>query len=111
MNYKTIKAGQRIKGGVNAKNISEDLKQKEKRKNNNIAETDGKNRQYIINLILENIKAGKTEEQALEIAINDEVAKKFEYLENNGLNKKECFRNWSRGYASSKNKKNKNFVR
>lgn len=100
--HKTIKAGERIKGGINASNTFRQINNQPKKLN-----SDSENRKYIINLILENIKAGKTEEETLDIAMADERAKAFDYLEKNGLNKRQCFYNWSKSYAMNLKKNNK----
>ena len=79
------------------------IKSRTEKESNKELRTDGDFRKYIINLIIENIQAGKSEEEALQIALNDEISKKFEYLEKQGLDIKQCFRNWERGYAKSRN--------
>lgn len=71
--------------------------------------TDGDNRRYIIRLIVNNIRSGKTEEEALDIALNDKVSKSFSYLEKNGLDKRECFRNWFTSYLKLQEKQQKVF--
>lgn len=102
--HKTIKTGERIQGGLNADNAFRQINKQPKKLN-----SDAENRKYIIDLILENVKAGKTEEEALDIAMADERAKTFDYLEKNGLNKRQCFYNWSKSYAmnSQRNTKGK----
>lgn len=87
-----------------------DIELKKDMKANKKEPTDGDSRNYIIKLMEENIKNGKTEEEAIEIAMNDIVAERFNYLEKNGLNKKECFRNWIRGYLKTKERKMPDFL-
>ncbi len=74
----------------------------EKREKERKLTSDSENRKYITELILKNIKDGKTQEDALDIALSDEVAKSFDYLEKNGLNKRECFKNWVKNYEKNK---------
>ena len=107
MKHKTIKTGEKIKGGINADNIF-----REKNRIPKPLNRDSENRKYIKKLIIENIKAGKTKEEALDIAMSDERAKEFDYLEKNGLNKRQCFYNWAKGYKENLEKNNKgNFYR
>ena len=60
------------------------------------------NRKYVMDTVLENMSNGMTEEDALDIIMKDSIVQKFKYLEANGCNIKECFRNWVRGYKIQK---------
>ena len=52
------------------------------------------NRHYVMDKIFEYIKEGKSEEEALDLIMQDEIVKEFEYLTKNGLNLRTCFSNW-----------------
>lgn len=65
---------------------------------------DTKNRRYVVNKILENMKNGLTEEETLDLIMKDKIVEQFKYLENNGCNIKKCFINWARGYKNKKEK-------
>lgn len=105
--YKDRKNIFKKEDGYRIRKIDIDL-QKEKSAGK-VETTDGDNRRYIIRLIVNNIKSGKTEEEALDIALSDEVAKSFGYLEKNGLDKRECFRNWFTSYLRLQEKEKKVF--
>ena len=47
---------------------------------------------------------GMTEDDSLELIMQDKIVEQFKYLENNGCNIKNCFRNWARGYKNRKEK-------
>lgn len=48
-------------------------------------------------------------DEAVEIALKDDVAKKFEYLTKNGLDIKQCFKNWAEAYIKNRKKPYRNF--
>lgn len=64
--------------------------------NRTIGSDDTYNRDYVVRTIVKYIKDGLPEEEALDKIMNDPIVKKFEYLSNNGLNIRECFRDWTR---------------
>ena len=68
---------------------------------------DAKNRRYVMKKIIAYINSGLSEEEALQKIMEDEVANHFDYLEKNGLDKKQCFRNW----IKNKNIQPKNKIR
>ena len=93
----------KITPGVTIDNIA----YREELKRNSVAgikTNDTKNRQYVINTIIENISKGMTEEEALDSIMQNDIVHEFEYLKNNGCNLKECFKNWIRGYISRRGK-------
>lgn len=94
--------------GLSAQNAQHYIIKKERYEQRKNQQTDGDNRRYIISLIQKNIEQGKTMDEAVEIALKDDVAKKFEYLTKNGLDIKQCFKNWAEAYISKHNKKYRN---
>lgn len=64
--------------------------------NRTIGSNDTYNRDYVVRTIVKDIKGGLSEEEALDKIMNDPIIKKFEYLSKNGLDIKECFRDWAR---------------
>ena len=59
-------------------------------------EQDRKNRKEVKEKIYEYMKNGKSQEEAVGLVLQDkEITKKFKYLENNGINLRQCFINWT----------------
>lgn len=93
----------RITPGVTIDNIARNIEVR----NSSVAgiiRDDTKNRTYVINKILDNMSNGMTEDDSLELIMQDKIVEQFKYLENNGCNIKNCFRNWARGYKNRKEK-------
>lgn len=93
----------RITPGVTIDNIARNIEVR----NSSVAgiiSDDTKNRTYVINKILDNMSNGMTEDDSLELIMQDKIVEQFKYLENNGCNIKNCFRNWARGYKNRKEK-------
>ena len=63
-------------------------------KNRTIGSNDTYNRKYVAKTIAENIQNGLSEE-ALDKIMQDPIVKEFEYLTKNGLNLRECFKDWA----------------
>ncbi len=64
-------------------------------KNRTIGSNDTYNRKYVAKTIAENIQNGLSEEEALDKIMKDPIVKEFEYLTKNGLNLRECFKDWA----------------
>ena len=91
--HKVLKAGEKNFGGTNASIAASSIKGKNHKQKIN---SDTENRKYIKNLILQKMEEGKTEEEALDIAMADEVAKEFDYFDKYKIDKREAFRDWVR---------------
>lgn len=89
--------------------ISEYINRDIRRRNEDTNIDDNKNRKYVKIKINEYIQSGLSEEEALDKIMKDDIVNKFEYLTENGLNIRECFRNWARAYV--KENKGKDFTR
>ena len=62
----------------------------------NKTEQDRKNRKEVKEKIYEYMKNGKSQEEAVDLVLQDkEITEKFKYLENNGVNLRQCFINWT----------------
>ena len=94
--------------GLTAQKTQQYIIEKDRYEQRKNQQTDGDYRRYITSLIQKNIEQGKTMDEAVEIALKDDVAKKFEYLTKNGLDIKQCFKNWAEAYISKHNKKYRN---
>ena len=55
---------------------------------------DTQNRDYVARTGVKYIKEGLSEEEALDKMMNDDIVKEFKYLKNNGLDIRNCFKNW-----------------
>lgn len=64
--------------------------------NRTIGSDDTYNRDYVVRTIVNDIKNGLSEEKALDKIMKDPIIKQFEYLSKNGLNIRECFKDWAR---------------
>lgn len=64
--------------------------------NRTIGSDDTYNRDYVVRTIVNDIKNGLSEEEALDKIMKDPIIKQFEYLSKNGLNIRECFKDWAR---------------
>ena len=103
--YRKIKSGE-LFPGMSASMAKADLKRE---KGNPQKTTDTKNREYVKDKIVEYIKSGLSEEKAIEEIMKDPIVKEFEYLTKNGLDIKECFKNWVRSKMNPR--KDRGFVR
>ena len=63
--------------------------------NRTIGSKDTYNRDYVIRKVISDIKNGLSLEQALDKIMEDDIVKEFQYLANNGLNIRECFKDWA----------------
>ena len=72
---------------------AKDLPNKHKESKSKI---DTQNRKEVVMKIIQYVKEGMTQEQAIDKIIKEEkeLVKKFEYLTQNGLDLKVCFNNW-----------------
>ena len=95
--------------GLTAQKTQQYIIEKDRYEQRKNQQTDGDYRRYIISLIQKNIEQGKTMDEAIEIALKDDVAKKFEYLKKNGLDIKQCFKNWAEAYIKNRKKPYRNF--
>lgn len=86
--------------------IKDDKTRKEQEKNNT-ARNDEKTRREIIKMMWKNFKSGKAIDEAVEIAMQSKLSKSFDYLTKNGLDKKQCFKNWLQGYIKRIEKEEK----
>ena len=64
---------------------------------------DSKNREYVMKKMLGYLKDGLSEEMVLDKIMEDPISKEFEYLSKNGLDKRNCFRNWMNSVMKRKN--------
>ena len=74
--------------GLTAHKIQADIKPKNKVSN------DTQNRDYVARTGEKYIKEGLSEEEAIDKLMNDKIVKEFEYLTKNGLDIRNCFKNW-----------------
>ena len=95
--------GHRITPGVVVDSIGVRIESKEKSVAG-IKSDDTKNREYVMNTLIDNISKGMTEDEALDLMMQNDVVKEFEYLQKNGCDIKECFRNWIRGFSKRRGK-------
>lgn len=54
------------------------------------------NRDYVVRTIVNDMKNGLSEEEALDKIMKDSIIKQFDYLSKNGLDIRECFKDWAR---------------
>ena len=104
--HKVLKAGEKNYGGTNASIAASSIKEKN---NKSKVNSDTENRAYIKRIILQKMEEGKTEEEALDIAMADDVAKEFDYFDKYKIDKREAFRDWTRREIQNKGK-SKNIV-
>ena len=71
-------------------NVEQEIRKKQKIEVSN----DTQNRNYVVRAGVEYIKAGLSEEETLDKLMNDDIVKEFEYLKKNGLDIRNCFKNW-----------------
>ena len=61
---------------------------------NKTISNDTQNRDYVVKTGIRYMESGLSEDEAIEKLMNDEIVQKFEYLKNNGVDIKNCFKNW-----------------
>lgn len=91
----------RVTPGVKIDNITKHIEYK-KKSVAGVKSDDTKNREYVIKKILKNMSNGMTEDEALDVIMQDNIVLQFDYLKSNGCNLKECFKNWVKGYKKQK---------
>lgn len=89
-NINRIMKAERHKIGIEAYRAAKEVRQKIEAPISN----DTQNRDYVARTGVKYIKEGLSEEEALDKMMNDDIVKEFKYLKNNGLDIRNCFKNW-----------------
>ena len=80
--------------GIESLKASKMTKHKKYLEHKPVVTNDTLNRDYVVREGVKYIKEGLSEEKALDKLMNDDIVKEFEYLKKNGLDIRNCFKNW-----------------
>ena len=92
--------------GAYIKEVVNDMVRKNSEKNRaNRQNEDTDNRRYVIDTIINYMTQESCSiDEAVDKIMQDPIVKKFKYLENNGLEIKNCFKNWANGIIKKNEK-------
>lgn len=93
-NINRIMKAEKHKTGTEARKAAKEIRIKKCSEYTKEFSNDTKNRDYVVREEIKYIKEGLSEEKALEKLMNDKIVKEFEYLKKNGLDIRNCFKNW-----------------
>lgn len=72
-----------------------------------IYDKDSQNRRYVVDKVLEFMKCGKSLDEAVDLIMQDNIMKEFDYWTKNNLDVKQCIVNLVRTYPKNRQTKGK----
>lgn len=63
---------------------------------------DYENRKYVKKKIAEHMEKGMSQEEAVDLIMQEDIVSQFEYLKKNGLDIRQCFLNWTNKLRNEK---------
>ncbi len=72
-----------------------------------IYDKDSQNRRYVVDKVLEFMKCGKSLDEAVDLIMQDDIMKEFDYWTKNNLDVKQCIVNLVRTYPKNRQTKGK----